>query len=783
MEQQNYVLVQEEVAVLTQQQKDLVKKGEAVWKVYDAKLASCPIPYFQYHPAQHAKSYESRLHHGETLVYSAAAQLRHLRDVTVPRDRGDEVTEESRLVAQLAKEARESVSPPYPSEDILPMLRQTDSTLAELSKEVQISHRTLLEEISTWEISATSLGRAARDKMAIAEEAGHIPTDQLSPLRRCVEDVILTRLRDAGTKLSELMSRWDQRLADVNHASALFAPVVADAHTRDEVFQDLRERAAKMDLEVQRLVRFAEETRHAEVKRLHGLALEPRSQLPVVGQQLQSITSIFSIKPPPTATSHDLATTQSGQTWWNTQFAAVLNSTPAIQLLHLYHPFQTLIPHLVVLGDDVREAARSAALVASAHVRAGRKVTVYMPSKGVNMLLQDAVHRQHFDVNLQQLVSGLERHAPTTGEDLVRLNAVYKTHVLQDCGTQAPSPEVADETYLYLLLAPGQLPSAWSVTPGVRSIVFLRSIAPHGALVEALRALRLQEQQKPGRATRSAWAASLAGRVFQLPDERLRNPTEHMIRVEYKEQDYLTLTTLDDVTSRIGAGVPLSIHTTFLRDADIRSASLPAQTLLHTVMEADRRHAAEPGFLQGIYIGGDGHQTNIEYGRTLLRMFRDRFGYTDPDVGPPGMEEARAVATCSSLTEWERLMTLRDHPAILIFPRIDDPAFALAVRGQVGIFHLYTPVVAPAEQKRVLHQFVPVSIIRYQWPQAVKAKIISLLPRPIGLTDQIGVLAAESAINRVTVVRQERHAFMPPRRSNTTMPHTHTPTFDQVSFV
>ncbi len=145
------------------------------------------------------------------------------------------------------------------------------------------------------------------------------------------------------------------------------------------------------------------------------------------------------------------------------------------------------------------------------------------------------------------------------------------------------------------------------------------------------------------------------------------------------------------------------------------------------------------------------------------------------------MEEARAVATCSSLTEWERLLALRDRPAILIFPRIDDPAFALVVRGKVGIFHLYTPIVAPAEKKRVLHQFVPVSVVHYQWSTEVQAKITSLLPQPIGLTDQLTLLAVESAVNRVVVVRQKRSAFRPHHRLTTTM--SHIPTFNQVNFV
>jgi hypothetical protein len=694
--------------------------------------------------------YESHLQHAQMLTDIALSQLRHLEDVTVPQDIENEVNEESQLVRRLSNEALAYLTKPYPSQPLLHILQKAEKAVAERVILSVRTYDTSLAEVSAWEDRAVRLERSTREKVSSAEEAGGIPPQLLESIFGRAEDIILRRLKLTLEKFVEIVEAWRRLRDDSSRVSTDLAAILQDALKRDDTFAAMRKSSKEALVEADVQVNIANQALKHEIARLRALSLDQKTQLPLADKGLRPIVEIFRIKPPKIITETCRVTTQNAKKWYNRNLAAVLHLPAEIQVMHYFHPFQKIMPHVIVIGDNCGSAVRIAAMVASTHLRAPRKVTVYISSEGMRQILRDVVHRQRFDVNLQQLYTGMGRTPNPDGKDASRIHAQYEIKVVTE-GQRADAPVGENCTCLYLLLTPGSLPSLDSQKMQGMALTLLPHVAPHNSQFEAERTLGVSASQ-----SRAKLAQLLSGKVFQISDEVLRKPaiTKMNIPIAVIRGKPTTLMNLE---AAITVGLPFDIRKArlFSTDRELRAHAPAAVDMLHAVMEADRRHSDQRDFLQVIYMGGDAHSSDKDLVRMVVRMLQERFGYTNTDKPGSDLHEARPVGSCSSLQEWKRLMNLPHPPVILVCPRIIDPAFAMTVRGRVGILHAYTPSSNSTECRRVERQFVPASIIKYVWPKNVlRAKKAFYYPG-YGAAKALQELALEVSINRTAILKDQ----------------------------
>lgn len=709
--------------------------------------------------------YDAWEHKRRSALDDAATQLRHLRDVTLKAVGGGsnlDIAREREGMHRRLDLAKKYMETPFPGRGRLAPIQAARREADEQLESAQKRLRALHDELSRYESKRADVLLAANEAAAGAQDpAAGMPQQLVGPLLGQLELKLQRPLERCSLKFQAVQEALMQRIGVAGNAATALAQLEAEAQSHEDTYAAFQQELQELEETLaSSLLRSKRETT-AEAQRLRGLALDAKTQLPLADGKLQSITEIYSLKPPPTLQTgwgsilNPFAGAVAAQTWFATTFANI-GAIP-LQLMHLWNPM-TSLARLVAFGANFHDACRAVGLCASSHLRFGRNVQVFVPSQASADFLLNVATRERFDVNLQQLYVGLRREPNADGKDLERLHANYTiTPVPQ--GTEAPAPEKDNDSFFYLFLEPGSLPEQSNKKKQRKghSLVLLENLAPYGSLDEALRSLGLPEDKGVSRAD---VRKSLVTEVFQLPKEGLRlGKITHMkvppiVRGREGREGKVSLALFE---AHYAVGLPYAGADTmparFERDADIERVTPAATTLVHSVMRIDVEHRGEA--LQVIYVGGDSHETHPDLTRVIMRMFIERFGYQAPDkVGRRhNDEEARVIATCSSVAEWKRLMAMPEKPSILVVPRVQDPAFQMAVRNRIAVAHIYVPASYRPEKKRVLRQLSAKANIVYDWPKAVIGRQILLRPKPINQAEELQRLAKGVCINRTEVLR------------------------------
>jgi hypothetical protein len=709
----------------------------------------------------------------EQLVQGAQVDLRHLRDVTAKADLGDRVEEEAAHVRQLVRETQDVLEQSYPTANLLPEIRTIAATLEAREKLAQETEDLFAEEMAAWDVASRRVERKVSDVVGIV--APTVELGKRESLKAHADRTVLIPLHGARARATVVLNTWHTLAEDARVTTLGFAPVLAAAENREETFVSLRAAATKVFDDVDDVVEHATDdatTLAATLRELSLLGGKGKSAgLPVVGAGLRPITQIYEIKPPPSAARSQLTADSSVmQSWYARAFRRVVNHRPALQLMHYFHPYYEGGSRLVVLGDNLPEACRAAALCASTHVRAGRDVTVFVPSAKVRDLLQNVVWEELYDVNLQQMVSGMGKKLSGGRGELKLLRASYRTVVvgelklMEDCTPS--STGLKGVTHIALALTTDQLPAAGPLllperakapAPAFLSVAFIADATPDGAPDEAWHLFGLVRQDTGGWTIRpdlrDPYTHRMNGAVFSLLPELVRQPARREILLRQTSPESLArqrtpLAVLDLLLPTRAKRVTAADFST---DAGLVAVAPALLTLGRTVVESEKiTHRS--GVVQAVYVGSDLRLTDPALVKCITRVFRERYGYSDPGAaGAPAAPFQRSVVGCSSVAEWERL-TKRPEGlgaiGIVVFSRINDPGFANVVRGKVSVLHRFMPIHYIGEKTRVERQFAPVSVLDYNWGTHVATRLPLVLPGPSALALDIGRLATQVAVNR-----------------------------------
>ena len=690
-----------------------------------------------------ARRYDSHLARAEILWDNAQAALRRFRDVTAKKDR--DVSVEAEHVRTQIKELQAFLAEPYPGQVLLDEVRRVTALLAARESLAQKTDEIVSQEVLAWDTAASALERRAREQFNDAAETASLDPELIQHLGNMAQEKVVLPLQTARQQAAPVVvDGWMHLAQDAHSVSLAFTPIANRAELREEEFKALREKVAAALEEVGRVQSRSETNVGAAAMLLQEASL--LKGLPVLG--LAPILEIFEIKPPPTMPSNTL---NAGlvQTWYERSFAPVLKLRPALQIMHFFHPFFPNLGRLVVMGDDLREACRAACLCASTHVRAGRKVQVFVSSKGVHDIFMNILYDDGpYDVNLQQL-SALNHAFSGRRTELKLLHAVYPVHVVKTVPSAA-----AGETQISIGFQPYDLPVENDQTEGTTVMTFLASVAPHGGVDEIVRTWTLPKglSKLAQKERRSKVESLLSGRVFTLPDALVRSPSIHTLSLPGPPIQILPSMSWAQAISHL---VRVKKTNPPMRDdADVRKISPNLLLLAKTVIESEKTSSQVEGKrVQGVYVGTDADVTDPEFVRLVVHVFREYAGFSDPEAQAAQQNDHRAVVGCSSLAEWNRTRALveKDTISIYVFGRINDPAFAEAVRGQIAVLHRFMPIVYKTEAKRVERQFSPASMLAYDWGEEVNKALTRLLPGPYCLSEEMVTHAKNTAVNRFVV--------------------------------
>jgi len=699
----------------------------------------------------------------ELHVQTAQAELRHLSDFVAKRDLGDEVSKASESVRNLIKRAIDYASRPYPSAEYLQSIRTASSELKAREIKADATSLSIHTSLSLWSKETDRLETSTMQKIADLRQADSDMPLHLRESLIGLAESIQKSLYEPRKNFFVVQERW-QRLADHARGAAHSFRIIADAAEQRDSF--IHHLASEANSALDQLT----ETVGTADRNMKYLLLHLRSEslldgsgksagLPVVG--LRPIVSIYDIKPPPMLPSTFYEPSKR-QSLFAHAFLQISNSRPAIQLLHLFHPFSG-IDRLVVLGDHFTELCRAVALCASSHVRADRKVTVFVPSAGALELFDRVRYNELFDVNLQQLVTGLGKKLSGDRKELQMLRAKYDIQVVQR--SRHNRKPIINESHFYLAVQPSDLPEITTTSTevlenrGGMTMITLIEAAPHGAPDEALRTLGLRKSKVPSLSIsdelRTEYSRALT--VFVVPPQQFkRNPSVRAVSVDVSSERArqlraaaMSAKNAEDFIDRL---IPIKNAKMEQLSVDTELARIaPVLLLLANLVSENERTINGVGGVVGVYCGCDleglGHFT-----QQITNIFRALFDYSDPFAkSKHAYRDKRAVAACSSTSEWERLEELKkqggDEIRILVFGKVgSDPAFDAVVRGKIAILHLLLPM-SDAEQARVIRRFLPASVLVYGWDKVVHDKLAGLLPGPIDLTKEIVQIALQVALN------------------------------------
>ena len=694
----------------------------------------------------------------------AEAGLRHLRDVTAEADIGDEVQVDYTKLRRSTRLSQRFLAGPYPGVQYLAEVRSLASKLKDREMSSQSAREDLTKKLSQWDRKHEQILRDLQNKFQDIRESAELSTNQIANLESEARRKLIGPLQHAREGAQVVANFWTATSEEAKASAAGFAGFFEETERREMIFRHLRKSLVDIQAQLDAAKEGADRAADIMAIELRRLTLYsgsgPSAGLPIVGAGLRPITEIFQTKPPPVPGEEVYSSTGEFHKWFSSTFNVLRPQEQAVQIMHYFNPFYAREDRLVVIGDNLVAASRATALCASTHLRAGRIVTVYVPSQGVADLLRAVIYKSHYDVNLQQLVTGLNRSLSGEYTELALLHADYKIVVIDrttivPVAASGPKTPARPSTDITLFISPAQLPAARipsQVDSAVKSPINLRlsfvaDATPHGAPDEAWHLFGVPRQNQGGLRVsdelRSAYAIKMNGNVFALEPlvslgttainrQVIRTPKVRLPHAQ-RAEDILAALVPSTAAESAAPSTPLSVLTQNVMQADI-------DTLIHTNM------------FQVVYLGSDTDTTDPQLVTRVVQAFRDRYGYSDPDepLVQDEFSERRAVAMCNSLEEWRRLQSLppdTNRIAIYVFPRINDPALASAINGRVSILHQFLPILYSEELRRVERQFSPTSMTTFDWGVETSVKLRSLLPGPLELAQDIKQIVQGLAVN------------------------------------
>ncbi len=642
--------------------------------------------------AEQANAHSARVDEALQSANGAVRRARHLWETHRPTDAVNQALGAARSLVSAAAKLLEG---PYPSEELLPEIQEVSRKLERRAGFISEMLRATQTAVSEWSESAK--GQISRLHTELSSASPRLRATAFSQASAMVEQP----LRKTEASLNGILGIWQRLKGETEVAVQDWEKVASVARGREATFAALRSLRDAVASELADLEKTVATGIVRRVNALREVALD-EAGMPTLGKPRRSVVEIFQVKPPPTWPTGGFQDSLQAQIWFAREFRALMSEPAPRQLLHLFHPFCQQ-GHQTVLGDDIEMAVRSAALVASAHQRAQNRggVTVHVPSEGVRSLLSAAVAQGHWDVNLQQLVTGLGR--PPT--DLANLRAEYQV------SSSSSSKGTAENggTHIFLFATPRTVHDPSSG----RRLVF----APWVTSRDAPLVLGVEISRSP-----TGLSSQLAGRVFLTKDVDVQHPTSVEIRVTHPSAERPINGSPEEM---IGAVLKIPADAPLDSDERVDRASPALLSLVGAVKDGERAASGLP-LIQAVYLGCDLPSVGEAALKEVQRALAERFGYRP--VGEAGGDQEATSALCDSLEEWERVVLPESSVKIVIFTRIQDPALSVALRGRVCMLHQFLPIFNPAEKTRVNRQFAPQATVIYKWPKEFTDQLAKAFP-------------------------------------------------------